>query len=152
MTQIKPEEKDEAPAAGYRIVLPPARHIPLSVNDVVEAMRHLIPHSQRAQFDEICQIVEGLALTEFSTIRRRTKKNFRFFSQAALKRDVPTRRGRGRAFRHLRKRAESSRSFFPSSAQLHTRCIITTDRLNDLAVKKEDTMDEMEVVFLSDFW
>lgn len=39
-----------------------------------------------------------------------------------------------------------------SSAQLHTRRIITSDRLIDCAVKKEETMDEMEVVFLSDFW
>lgn len=97
----KPVEKEETPSAGYRIILPPARHIPLTVNDVVDSMRHLIPHAQRAIFDEICQIVEGLALTEFSTIRRRTKKNFRFFSQAALHRDVPTRRGRGCAFEIL---------------------------------------------------
>eukprot|EP00892_Ulva_mutabilis_P010153 jgi/Ulvmu1/750/UM010_0124.1 len=109
----KPVE-EEAPAVGYRIVLPPARHIPLTVNDVVESMRQQVPHAQRAIFEEICQIVEGLAITEFSSIRRRVKKNFRFFSQAAMKRDIPTRRGRG--------------------------------------LKKEETMDEMEVVFLADFW
>lgn len=37
-------------------------------------------------------------------------------------------------------------------SMLHTQHSIISDRLYHAAVKKEDTMDEMEVVFLSDFW
>lgn len=85
---------------GYRVVMPPARYIPLSVTDIVDSIKSHIPHSQRAIFNEICQLVEGRALTEFTGIRRRVKKNFRFFSAAAMHRDIPTRRGKGRKFPH----------------------------------------------------
>lgn len=158
MATPKAPEAEEAPSAGYRVVLPPARHIPLTVNDVVDSLRNQVPHAQRAVFEEICQIVEGLALTEFSTIRRRVKKNFRFFSQAAMHRDVPTRRGRGCAALLMGELAVAHRPhmalYFRNRIYARWPPMGNTnkDRVHMFAVKKEETMDEMEVVFLADFW
>jgi hypothetical protein len=33
---------------GYRVLLPPARYIPLSVTDIVDSIKSHIPHAQRA--------------------------------------------------------------------------------------------------------
>jgi hypothetical protein len=96
MVSAAPLAEHDAPhQEGYRVRMPPARYIPLSVTDIVDSIRHHLPHAQRATYNEICQLVEGRALTEFSGIRRRVKKNFRFFSAAAMHKDIPTRRGRG---------------------------------------------------------
>jgi hypothetical protein len=97
-TQSQGSQKDKAHhQEGYRVVMPPPKFIPLSVSDIIDAMRNGIKHEDRRTFTEICQLVEGCATTEFSSLRRRVKKNYRFFSQAAMQRDLPTRKGRGSA-------------------------------------------------------
>jgi hypothetical protein len=85
-------------ARGYKVHLPPDKHIPISVSDLTDAARGSIRHEDRATFQEICQLIEGCATTEFASLRRRVKKNYRLFSAAAMHRDLPTRKGRGRAY------------------------------------------------------
>ena len=228
-------EADDNNKVGYRVLLPPARYIPLSVTDLVDSIKSHIPHSHRsgemlttqcsraplcmtcileptyaqyaqysrlynllefslnaqvalAVFNEICQLIEGKALTEFMGIRRRVKKNFRFFSAAAMHRDIPTRRGKGCASlclplssvsrlrllqrtvcmniapptipKHFHTFAihciaccspQHRRVEVPQTAPAFAhRISLLTD--STCAVKKEDTMDEMEVVFLRDLW
>lgn len=60
--------------AGYRVVMPPPKFIPLSVSDIIDSMRNSIKHEDRATFTELCQLVEGCATTEFASLRRRVKK------------------------------------------------------------------------------
>lgn len=85
-------------ARGYKVLLPPDKYIPISVSDLTDAARASIRHEDRAVFQEICQLVEGCATTEFASLRRRVKKNYRLFSAAAMHRDLPARKGRGRAY------------------------------------------------------
>lgn len=85
---------------GYKVVMPPEKYIPLSVSDIMDAFRGNIRHEERSVFLQICQLIEGCATTEFASLRRRVKKNYRFFSAAAMHRDVPTRKGRGSASLH----------------------------------------------------
>lgn len=82
---------------GYKVVMPPDKFIPVSVSDIADGVRGGIKHEERGTFTEICQLVEGCATTQFASLRRRVKKNYRFFSAAAMQRDVPTRKGRGGA-------------------------------------------------------
>lgn len=98
-------QQSSTPAAreaveGYSVLVPPQKYIPLSVSDIIDAFKGAVKHEERAQFMEICQLIEGTATTEFASLRRRVKKNYRFFSAAAMHRDVPTRKGRGSAFLH----------------------------------------------------
>lgn len=84
---------------GYKVVMPPDKFIPVSVSDIVDGVRGGVKHEERGTFTDICQLVEGCATTQFASLRRRVKKNYRFFSAAAMQRDVPTRKGRGGALR-----------------------------------------------------
>jgi hypothetical protein len=88
---------------GYNVVMPPEKYIPLSVSDILDAFRGNVRHEERSAFLQVCQLIEGCATTEFASLRRRVKKNYRFFSAAALHRDVPTRKGRGSASLHPRR-------------------------------------------------
>lgn len=100
-TNQEKKKRDDHAGEGYKVVMPPEKFIPLSVSDIIDSMRTSVRHEHRAAFTEICQLVEGCATTEFSGLRRRVKKNYRFFSQAAMRRDAPTRVGRGSAFSML---------------------------------------------------
>lgn len=95
-------KKQPAQAKGYQVHMPPSKNIPLTVSDLTDAVRQSIRHEERATFVQICQLIEGCAMTEFAGLRRRVKKNYRFFSEAAMHRDMPTRKGRGRAHPLLR--------------------------------------------------
>lgn len=93
-----PAGKREPPQArGYQVHMPPSKNISLTVSDLTDAVRQSIRHEERATFVQICQLIEGCAMTEFAGLRRRVKKNYRLFSEAAMHRDMPTRKGRGRA-------------------------------------------------------
>jgi hypothetical protein len=91
-------EKPKHDSKGYQVVMPPDKFIPLSVSDITDAMRSAVRHEDRETFTQICQLVEGCATAEFATLRRRVKKNYRVFSQAAMQRDLPTRKGRGSTY------------------------------------------------------
>jgi hypothetical protein len=84
-------------ATHVQVVMPPERYIPLAVHEIIDAIRSSVAHADRGTFNDICQLMEGCATTEFSALRRRVKKNFRFFSAAAMHKDLPTRKGRGSA-------------------------------------------------------
>lgn len=102
------------PAGGYSLAMPPERHVPLAVHEIVDSMRAHIKHNERSLFVDICKLLEGCSATEFMGIRARVKKNFRLFSAAALHRTLPGRKNR--------------------------------------PMKKEDALDEQELVFLRDFF